>query len=107
MFKKKPLPELSHISEEEGFINIPLRIVGKINLEGHYKIWAEALFHGELVSLTIELAKNISSAPITGDTTYLFLKDSIRFGYSYDTGVIDVSNISKGSHEIYLSYTFK
>jgi len=35
------------------------------------------------------------------------LKDSIRFGYSYDTGVIDISNISKGSHEIYLSYTFK
>jgi type IX secretion system PorP/SprF family membrane protein len=34
-------------------------------------------------------------------------KDAIRFGYSYDTGVIDVSNITKGSHEIYLSYTFK
>ncbi len=37
----------------------------------------------------------------------LHLKDSIRLGYSYDTGIMDVSNISKGSHEIYLSYTFK
>jgi type IX secretion system PorP/SprF family membrane protein len=37
----------------------------------------------------------------------IHLKDSIRFGYSYDTGVIDVNNITKGSHEIYLSYTFK
>lgn len=37
----------------------------------------------------------------------IHLKDSIRFGYSYDTGILDVSNISQGSHEIYLSYTFK
>ena len=36
----------------------------------------------------------------------IHFNDKLRFGYSYDTGIINVSNITKGSHEIYLSYSF-
>ncbi|SNR13862.1 hypothetical protein [Tenacibaculum jejuense] len=70
---------ITNFQSTEGFVDVPLSIVNREELDSYFEYTARAILNKEKVGVTIRLKKDIPPGFVNGEPKNMFLKEGIQF----------------------------